>query len=451
MASTTTFGDFPGVQVTTAGGAITGVAVGREQKLIVVGIDDDGGGSASINEPTQVAAPTSQNFDSTFGTESELSEALKDASANGANNDYLYGVVAEQVSVTDENHTSTTFTLSEGGTLVEDLSTLTITDVTASADLTVEYRYESPPPSPSNTDTAYVNPITREVEINSSNSDFDVDYDYIDWSAALDAAETVIDQEETAVIAALTEAESVATTLSGNVNALRGDYKMALGVSAAQPNASATGNEPVLDEHDAKVDASAYTDSIDNDAYFLHAPARKQDSTYTITGGLGGLMAGNALDNSIYSDSLTIENLDQRLSSSDASDLRDEEVIPIRQPQSGGSIEVSGNLSTSTETDYNRSYFVRRIVDQAILIAKSVGDSVIGRINDQDTRDTVEDQLRVELQGLASDGLIEPNTEDEQNWIVSVYEIDSETVGIDMTITPFGIAKDIDVSLTIDT
>jgi hypothetical protein len=449
MVSTTTFGDFPGVQVTTAGGAITGVAVGREQKLLVVGIDDVGDGSASINEPTQVAAPTSQNFDSTFGTESELSEALKDASANGANNDFLYGVVAEQISVSAENFTSTSFTLANTP-IVEDLSTITITNNGTGSDPTPEFRYESPPPAPSDSDTAFINPQTGEVEINSGDADFDVAYDYVDWATALDAAETVIDQEESAVIAALTESESVATTLSGNVNSLRGDYKMALGVTAAQPNASASGSEPILDENDAKIDASTYTDSIDNDAYFLHAPARKEDSIELITGAFGGLMAGNALDNSIYSDNLTTNNLDQRLSSSDASDLRDSEVIPVRQPRSGGSIEVSGNLSTSTETDYNRSYFVRRIVDQAILIAKSIGDAVIGRINDQDTRDTVENQINVELRGLAGDGLIEPNTEDELNWDVTVYEIDNETIGIDMTITPFGIAKDIDVSLTID-
>jgi hypothetical protein len=449
MASTTTFGDFPGVQVTTAGGAITGVAVGRENKLIVVGIDDDGGGSASINEPTQVAAPTTQNFDSTFGSGSELSTALQDASGNGANNDFLYGVVAEQIGVTDENHTNTSFTV-DNAPILEEISSLTITDVSAGTDLTVEFRYDSPPSTPSSTDTAFVNPHTGEVEINSSNSDFDVDYTYIDWSAALDAAETVIDQGETAVIAALTEAESVATTLSQNVNALRSDYKMALGVTAAQPNANATGSEPILDQNDAKVDASAYTDSIDNDAYFLHAPARKEDSVYTVTGALAGIIAGNALDDSIYTDNLSTSNLDQRLSSSEASDLRDEQVIPIRQPKSGGSIEVSGNISTSTETDYDRELFTRRIVDQVILIARSVGRSVIGQINDQNTRDTAENQIRSELRGLAQDRLIQPSTESEENWQVTVYEVDADTIGVDITITPYGIAKEFDVSLTID-
>jgi hypothetical protein len=237
---------------------------------------------------------------------------------------------------------------------------------------------------------------------------------------------------------------SLATDLSGRVNTLRGEYKMATGLQPAEPNASDS------DDNDARYDTGSYTDSIDNDAMFLHAPARKVDSNYLITGAVGGLMAGNSLNNSIYNENITVDNIDQRLSDSEAGDLRDAEVIPVKQPPSGGAITVADNRSTSTETDWQRDYWRRRIVDQVILIAKAVGDSVIGRINDERTRNTVESQISVELRGLVSDRLLEPNTDEETNWFVDVYEIDSDTVGIDIGITPLGIVKRVDTTITIN-
>lgn len=438
MASTTTYGDFPGVKVTTAGGAITGVAIGREQKLVLVGIGDPANGSASVNTATQIDARL--DADRKFGDGSELAEQMKDALANGANIDFLYGVMADVTSVTDENFTSTSFTLANAP-IIEDLSTITITDVTGSTDLTVDFRYDSPPTAPASTGEAHVNPITGEVEINSGNADFDVDYDYPDIASARTEAETVIGDEETGIIAQLFEQEAEATNLSGSVNTLRGEYKLAMGVQAAQPN----GNQ--AEDNGAYYDTSTYTDSIDNDAMFLHAPARKDESNVTVTGALAGYMAGASLGpgGSIYSDNLTVDNLDQKISKSEAQDFRGAQVMPIRQPPQGGSIEIADNLSTSTETDWVRDYWSRRIVDQAILIAKTVGDSIIGRINDQRTRETVQTTITSELKGLNEDRLIT------DNYFVDVYEVDTDTVGIDLGITPYGIVKRVDVSITINT
>jgi hypothetical protein len=180
---------------------------------------------------------------------------------------------------------------------------------------------------------------------------------------------------------------------------------------------------------------------------FLHAPARKEDRDVTITGALAGYMAGQPLGTggSIYGDILTVDSLDDRLTKAEADDLRNNEVIPIRQPPSGGGIRIEDNLSTSTETDWVRDYWRRRIVDQAILIAKAVGDSIIGRINDERTRDTVENTIKSELKGLAEDRLITTN------YFVDVYQVDSDTVGIDLGVTPQGIVKRVDVSITINT
>jgi hypothetical protein len=432
MASTTTYGDFPGVKVTTAGGAITGVAIGREQKLVLVGVGDQSNGDASVNEATQIASRL--DADRKFGDGSELAEQMKDALANGANIDFLYGVMADVQDEGPENKTSTSFTL-DNAPIIEDASTITVTD-SGSTELGVEFRYDSPPTNDGSDGTAYINPITGEVEVESTDSDFDVEYDYPDVESARAEAETVLGDEETGIIAQLFEQEDEATNLSGSVNTLRGEYKLAMGVQAAQPN----GNQS---DGGAYYDTGAYSDSIDNDALFLHAPARKDESKVTVTGALSGYMAGASLGpgGSIYGDNLTVDDLDQKISKSEAQDFRDAQVLPIRQPPQGGSIEIADNLSTSTEEDWVRDYWRRRIVDQAILIAKTVGDSIIGRINDERTRETVQSDLK----GLNEDRLIT------DNYFVDVYEVDTDTVGIDLGITPYGIVKRVDVSITINT
>lgn len=435
MASTTTYGDFPGVKVTTAGGAITGVAVGREQKLVIVGNGDPGTGSATTNETTQIASRL--DADRKFGDGTELAEQMKDALANGANISFLYGVMPSETTST-ESFSSVSFTLANDP-IVEDKQAITVTDTTDSVELNVEFRYDSPPTNDATEDTAYINPITGEVEVESANTSFDVAYDYLDWATALSEAQTVFGDEETGIIALMSESEKLANDLSGAVNTLRGEYKLAVGVTAAEPNANQT-------DGGADYDTGNYADSVDNDAMFMHAPARKEGSQYTVTGALSGLMAGVPLGpgGSIYRDSLTVDNLEDRLSKAEARDLRDAYVLPIRQSPQGGSITVSGNLSTSESTDWNRDYWRRRIVDQAILIAKTVGDSVLGRINDERTRSTVSDTIQSELKGLSDDRLIT------ENYFVDVYEVSSDEIGIDLGITPEGIAKRIDVSITIN-
>lgn len=285
MASTTTYGDFPGVKVTTAGGAITGVAIGREQKLVLVGNGDPATGSASVNEATQIQ--TRLDADRKFGDGSEIAEQMKDALANGANINFLYGVMWSELTTT-ESFTSTSFTLTEAP-IIEDKSEITITNNGAGNDPSVVFKYDSPPTNDAEADTAYINPITGEVEIESGDADFDVEYSYPDIESARAEAETVIGDEETGVIAQLVESESEATNLSGSVNTLRGEYKLAMGLQAAQPNANQS------DAESPDYDTGAYTDSIDNDALFLHAPARKDESKTTVTGAVGGLMAGQSL------------------------------------------------------------------------------------------------------------------------------------------------------------
>jgi len=439
MASTTTYGDFPGVKITTAGGAITGVAIGREQKVVLIG-DGNPGATDTVDPNTLTQIDSSLDAERKFGADTELANGMQEARGNGANISFLYGVMLDEISVTDEDLGGVSGTLANAP-IVEDTDEITITgDV--SGEYTVVFKYDSPPTNEGTAGEAYVNPITGAVEIeDDGDATYTVDYTHYDYESALAEAATAIGDEETGLIVPLEESGAIATDLSAEVNGLRGEYKLAMGVTAAEPNANQEGRE-MPDYNTAN-----YADSINNDAVFLHAPARKELSTETITPALAGYMAGAALGpgGSIYNDNLTTDNLDDRLSKTEANELRDANVIPIRQPPQGGSITIGDNTSTSDETDWIRDYWRRRIVDQTILIAKTVGDSAIGQINDERTRDTVEDTIRSELKGLNDDRLIT------NEYFVEVYQVSSDEIGIDLGVTPQGIAKRIDVSITINT
>lgn len=437
----TTYGDFPGVRVTTTGGGITAIDVGAEEKLVIFGNGDVSSGSASVNEPTQINS--NRDADAKFGTDTELAQAMRDARGNGANIDLLYGVMYDEVAVTAES-----FAAAQTGTLanapiVEDLSTITVTDTVASAEATVEFRYNDTLATPSSTDTVFINPLTGDWSADAS-SDYDFTYDYPDWQSALDSANNVLQEAETGVYVALSEAESVASSLSSTVTALRDEYKLINGIAGAQPNTNSADNGPAYD-------GSAYTDNVDSDTQFLAAPVRVEDSSDTVLPGIGGLFAGNAIDNPIYNDALTgYTGLEQNITKSEEDSLADEQVIPVRE---AGSIRLKRSLSTSTAQDWERDFFRRRIVDRTILIAQQVGERTVGRINNEDTQRIAEDVIRSELQDLADDGVIRGNTSDEQNFTVEVSEnsTDPDQIDIDIGVTPFGVVKRIDAGVTIDT
>lgn len=448
----TTYGNFPGVQVTTAGGGITSIEVGSEEKLVIFGrgAPDAADRTASYESAEQIGAR--READSKFGEDSELADAMRSALANGANISFLYGLMPT------ENGAGSGFDVATGtptesvsaqstGTLadfpiVEESGFYGVYDSTDAAEMTVNLVYESTPSAPADADTININPQTGEWTADSS-SDYDFFYNFLDWSAAFDAADNVVNEDETGLYVALSEAETVASVLSGKTTSLRQDYQLVNGIAGAMPNQT-TDTQPTFD-------TANYADSVDNDTQFLFAPVRFDGSRYTALGSVGGLFGGAAITEPVYNDTINTSgrSLTQSLTRSEAQDLRDAEVIPLRE---AGSIRAKGNLSTSTETDWERDFWRRRIVDRVILIAKEVGDATIGRINDAQTRESAERTIRVQLQSLANDRLIQANTDDETNFFVDVYEdsTNPDEVNIDIGVTPQGIVKRVDTSITIN-
>lgn len=487
----TQYGGFPGVQVNTAGGSITAVAVGSQEYLVLFGEasyqnDTDFSAGDGNEDPLEsgltgsTETPESINArreaDDTFGSDSELANAMREALANGANIDYLRGVAPKRFNVVDEAQANQTGTLNNAPIWEEDVQDESNINALACSDqgggsLTVEYTYDTDTLSaPSAADTVVVNPFTGEyaADAGPDGTDYQFSYKYFDWQSAIEASavSNVLNEDDTGVYDFVGEADSVSSTLDAEITDLRSkESKFVNGFCGAEPNTEETvtsDGESLAADHsnyqrrDARFDTANYTtpdanQSVDSDHFFKVAPARLENSSKTVLGGVGGLFAGNPIDDPIFNDTLTgYDTLEQSLTKSEANNLRDVNVIPIRQ---AGSIRVRDNISTSTATDWERDFWRRRIVDRVIIIAKTIGETIVGRINDEQTRDAAARLIRAEIRELVDDRLLLPNTSDEQRWYVDVYPdaTNANEVDIDIGVTPYGVVKRVEENITINT
>jgi hypothetical protein len=480
----TTYGDFPGVRVEVAGGGITAVAIGEEEKLVLFGEasyqDDDtlqSDGTEDSFETDLTGTPETaeqinarREADTTFGDGSELADAMREALANGANIDYLYGVAPRRYNVADETQSTQSGTLNNAPIWEENVAdesniqAIAVEDDTGPVTMTVEYDYSNPPAQPSAADTVAINPLTGEYAADAApDGDYQFDYKYLDWQSAFDAADVsqVVEEDETGIYGAISDSDTVSSSLDGTVTTHRQNYKLINALSGAQPNTSeviTSDGQTLASDHtnytrrDAQYDTGSFSQgSVDADHYFKLAPVREADVPKTVLGGVGGLFAGNPINDPIYNDPLSgYDELEQSFTKADADNMRDENVIPIRQ---AGSVRVKDNLSTSSETDWERDFWRRRIADRVILIGKTIGDTIIGRINDEQTRNAAGRLIRAEIRELVNDRLLQPNTADETNWYVDVYEdsTNANEVNIDIGFTPYGIVKRVDETITINT
>lgn len=464
-----TYGSFPGVRVTTQSGGISSIAIGAEEKIVLFGeanydasnnIDgDDSTLSISASDPEQINAR--READAKFGNGSELADGMKEALANGANIDFLYGVAVPREDVTGETFdgsSSATGTL-DNVEVVEDTDEI----VTDTASYTFEFRYDGAPATPTDDDTIYLNPLTGEYAVTSgsvTSSASTIDYSYNDYSTAFSTSEVknVVNEDETGVYVALSDADAVSSSLASEVSTLRSNYQLVNAISVAEPNDSELLDTVSATDGGAYAlyDAANYSSanqSVSAEYYYKFAPGREEGLSKTIAGGVGGLFAGNPISDPIYNDELTgYQSLQQSLSKSEADNLRAEDIIPVRD---GGGIRVQGNRATnySTSDTVAADFWTRRITDRVILIGKQVGDEIIGRINDEDTRSQAARLIRAEMRDLVQDRLIRANTDNETNWSVEVYEDSSNDneVNIDIAFSPYGIVKRVDETITVNT
>jgi len=480
-----TYGSFPGVRVTTESGGIQAVSIGEEEKLVFFGeanyvVNGAGDGLAvegdeatldvSANEPEQINAP--RVADLKFGAGTELAEAMKESLGNGANLDFLYGVPVARKVVEAEEQTTVTGTL-DNVEIVEntgdpvdlgagDVNDFGIDVADSGGNLLVELRYDGAPASPdADSGMVYVNPLSGEFAADpSATTPLTFDYTYNDYAGAFEASgpQNVVNEDETGIFFALSDSDSVSADLNNVVGSLRNDYQLVNALSFAEPNDNEVFEDAqTSDENggaDARFDTANYTKgSVSAAYYYKFAPGRQENEDDTVGGGIGGLFAGNPINDPIYNEVVSgYDALEQQLSKSDADNLRGEDVIPIR---SGGNVRVKGNRSTSFSIadTVAADFWVRRITDRIILIGKQIGDAILGRINDEETRALAERRIEQEMRSLESLRLIRPNTPDEQNWSVTAYEdpTNDDEVNIDIAFSPYGIVKNVDETITVDT
>jgi hypothetical protein len=479
-----TYGSFPGVRVTTQSGGISAIAIGEAEKLVIFGESsyaydsgeilvegDDTSLDVSASVPEQISARRQAN--AKFGDGSELAEGMKEALANGANIDFLYGVAVPRDFVEAEVQSTQSGTL-DNFPLVENTGDavnsgsgslndqgIDVEDTTAGS-MDVELRYNGAPSQPSDSETVYVNPLTGEFAADAApDGDYEFSYTHKEYSTAFSAEDVrnVVNEDETGVYVALSDSDSVSSSLQSEVSTLRDNYQLVNAICVAEPNdndllEAANTSDENGGAH-ARYDASDYVNanqSVSAEYFYKFAPGREESVPKTIAGGVGGLFAGSAISDPIYNESLTgYQSLEQSLSKTDADNLRDQDIIPVR---SGGGLRVTGNRSTvfTDSQTVAAEFWTRRITDRVILIGKQVGDRIIGRINDEDTRSQAERLIRQQMRQLVQDRLIRANSADEQNFTVDVYEdeTDRNQVKIDIAFSPYGIVKRVDETITVD-
>lgn len=459
-----TYGSFPGVRVVSEQGGIQAVSVGLEEKVVLFGeptyaTDDTVDGDASAGELRNINAP--REAETLFGAGSELAEGMQEALLNGANIDFLRAMAVPRVDVTGETQGAQTGSL-ENVEIFEDVSTITADDDGTS--LSVEFRYNGAPTAPTESNTVHINPLTGEYAADAAptNVEFTFDYKHVDYASAFNepAVANFINEDETGLLFALSDSDAVSTSLGTIVSTLRENYQLVTGFTFGEPNdnlvlesAETTddngGAEPRYDT--ANYDTA--NQSVSDNAFFKPAPARvSDDPDKTIGGGLAGLYAGKPIDDAVYNEVVQgYSQLEESLNKTEADELRDNDLIPVR---SAGSVRVKGNRATnfSDSGSVAADFFTRRITDRVILVVKQIGDAIIGRINNPETRAQAEDAILNQLGSLANDGVIQGNGGDNDGFSVSVYEdsTNNEQVNIDVAFTPFGIVKRVDANVTVN-
>jgi hypothetical protein len=447
------FGTTPGIQIDVEGNRVGDITVGTSETLVVFARGDPTSGTATTNSPEPVG--TLEDADQQFGEGTPLADLLRDAIVNGADaiGGNVFGVMPEEQAVSGEAVNGGSGTLANAP-IHEDLSTISVQNTTDATAADVEFRYDSPLTAPSAGNTIHLNPYTGEVEAGDTD-DYAANYEFYQWADAFAAADRVVPEGESGVWAIDHEAESVVLDAQAEATVLREqEFRMIKVLGGAQPNSN-TAEDPPTPAYDAQ----AYTDSVDEFATFLAAPARQDDSRRSILGGLGGLAAGLPLTTPLLTqgiDDVSIETGVDRgalLAQPERSLLAGEQVLTV-DARSGN--EVTRTPSTDTELNFETTFQSVRVADRAVLGVREVAKAFRGRL-DVDAPEVGTEELAAQaalqfLEGLVDERLLQPNTDEEPGRLF-VRPADGPpgtvalTVGITPTLATDTFETDISVSL----
>lgn len=83
------------ISVTTTGGGIGALNLNATEKLVIFGRGDPANGTVSVNDPTRVNGPG--ELAATFGEDTRIADAMRDAAGNGQSFNAMYGVVPDSL------------------------------------------------------------------------------------------------------------------------------------------------------------------------------------------------------------------------------------------------------------------------------------------------------------------------------------------------------------------
>jgi hypothetical protein len=129
--------------------------------------------------------------------------------------------------------------------------------------------------------------------------------------------------------------------------------------------------------------------------------------------------------------------------------LEDSDVISVSD---FGSPTVEGNQSSSS-SGRRQTFFTRRLADRLILAARAIARATRGDVANPDTAGRVENRLEDEIVELVDDGVLEPNTDEEQKFFVSANADpnDPKKLVVDFGFSPEGIVDTVEFTATVNT
>jgi hypothetical protein len=451
----TEYGNPSRVSVDLSGGNIIGIAGSEQQKAVLFSRGDPNAGTVEANDPTKVSGPG--ELSSTFGEGEPINEQFRKAAGNGKPYSMMWGVVPEETTVSNEQLTGgsdgsshTDGSKISNAPIIEDKSLITVEDDTSNT-VTVSFRYETNMDdtnsdftslSPGN-DEMFINPRTGEWIAGSSDT-YNISYDYADWQSAFDSATEIIKEQEVGEWLIDSGSDAIVGQASATVKPLReNQWKMVRVMGTARPNVSGVDDDP-------HYDPTSYTDSQENGYTFLFAPERVAGEDTSVIGAVGGAASSSAITNPIIGATLTgVQNVNQTLTVPEQESMEDAGVIPV---SNSGSPTIEGNTATEVSGGWKKTYFSRRVGDQLLLGARAIAKATRGRLNNDNTETIVEQEISDEIVEMIDDGILRPNTEENQRWYVNAdqAEDNARELQVSLGFTPTGVVDKVTINATIN-
>jgi hypothetical protein len=410
-------------------GAATTTRTGDTNAVAIVGGYDSANATADVTagEASYVTDPS--GADDQFGS-SELARAAGAVAANGVGD--IWGVPVAETESTESFTATSSMSVADAPIFdptVHPDHEISITDTSEGVEATTDVVYDETVASPNEANTANVNPITGDIEVDES-SDYDVTYTYGDYSEAISTAADL----QVRYVIVLTEAPSIKTTLSTELNNIATDFDFKRGVVGATP-------------HIESADIGTYTPDQRDWRMIEVAPSRATgaDGGVRTAAVVGGFMAAQPIgpDGSTLYDSVNgLAGLDTEYRASEVQGFDGVTALT----RNG----VVGQASTTSETEQFKDVYATEIIDEAALSLYGTARDYAGGPQDIEDLETL---LEIACQSFSRGSPPLFGFGDDRD--TAPYDV-SVTLGADtsianagVTIIPYPIAKEVNLSLTV--